>query len=292
MYDVDLLVRKAQLRAVEARLEGLGYRPWDHPKTAEMNYATHHHSHPLVLPGGPPVELHTMISRPTDRFRIDVDGLWSRAQPCHIAGIETLALSPEDLLLHLCIHAAFDHRLLLGLRCFLDMRETIRHYDGRLDWETVRDRARQWGVDKYVYVALRLARELLEARVPDDVLASLVPRQFEPRLMALARAEVLSEESVVPSVSPRIAQLWASPALREKAVILLRSMFPPVRALARMYPAPNRAWPVCFYYPVRWKQLLHLYGRSLVELMSGRDQTVSEAERQNERAALRSWLRS
>ena len=241
----------------------------------------HHHSHPLVLPDGLPIELHRTIARPTPRFTIDIDGLWRRAKACRVAGIETLALSPEDLLLHLCVHAAFDHRLLMGVRCMWDIRETIRHYDGGMDWDTVRQRANQWGVGKYVYLALRLSKELLAARVPDEVLVSLRPDDFEPRLMAWAIAEVLSEESAIPAVSPRLAQLWGSEGLAEKVELFFRSVFPSPQAMARMYSAPRRSWRIYLHYPVRWKELVRLYGLSVMQLLSKRKRAVIEAERPN-----------
>ena len=71
------------------------------------------------------LEIHWHIDRSSHPFTIDLDGMWERALPAIIAEVEALVLSPEDLLLHLCLHTC-KHKLTGGLRPFCDIAETIR----------------------------------------------------------------------------------------------------------------------------------------------------------------------
>ena len=77
-------------------------------------------------------------------------------------------LSPEDLLLHLCLHASFTHRFRVGLRACWDILETVNHYGQAIDWDLVVRRAQAWGIGRYVYLTLRLVRDLLGAGDPAD----------------------------------------------------------------------------------------------------------------------------
>jgi hypothetical protein len=290
MSDVDLMVRQRDLARVEARLFEMGYAQRENPE-ADMDYAAHHHLHPLTKPGGVPIEIHWTIERPTEPFTIDVEGLWERARPATIAGVEVLALAPEDLLLHLCLHTAFNHQFLLGLRSCWDILETIRHHGNDIDWEQVQRRARQWGVAKYAYLTLRLAKELLGAGVPASTLTALRPDGFDPRLYAWASAEILAGRTAAVSVSPRFAQMWGTMRAREKAALLVRSAFPSPSAMGRMYAAGGGPHWVYLYYPVRWRDLLRQYGRSAWQRVRRDEAAVALVQRAHERAALMDWLK-
>jgi hypothetical protein len=102
MKDIDLLVNKSDLGKAEQKLLDLGYtlsgdRAWRESEHFEFCFK---------LPDkGMSVELHWDIEPPTAPFRIDTDGLRDRAKPARIAGVSTLVPSPEDMLIHLCLHA-------------------------------------------------------------------------------------------------------------------------------------------------------------------------------------------
>lgn len=68
-----------------------------------------------------------VLSRPYP-FKLDVADLWARARPARIAEAETWTLCPEDLLLHLCLHATFHRKFVqehVGLRPFCDIAESL-----------------------------------------------------------------------------------------------------------------------------------------------------------------------
>jgi len=291
MGDIDLMVRKGDLSRVEAKLLAMGYAQrmqWH----IDVDYATHHHLHPLTRAEGVPIEIHWTIERPTNPFTIDIDGLWRRARPARIAGADVLVLCPEDLLLHLCLHTAFDHRFLLGLRACWDIFEIIQHHGPDIDWKQVQDRAREWGIAKYVHLTLQLAKELLGAAVPVQALAALKPNGFQPRLIAWASAEIFAEQTPTIPVSPRLAEMWGARGIREKALLLMKSAFPSPRAMGRMYPAAGDSKWVYLYYPLRWRDLLLQYRGSGWQLIRRNEEAMSLIEREHERAALMDWLKS
>ena len=81
------------------------------------------------------------------------DACWARSCPATIAGAPTRVLSPEDLLLHVCLHDACDLAcgpFGLGLRPLCDAAAIIRHYREILSWLEVQARAAEWHAERSV----------------------------------------------------------------------------------------------------------------------------------------------
>jgi hypothetical protein len=291
MSDVDILVGRTDLSRVMEKLLEIGYSPtsrfW-----IEAVCATHHHLPPFTKPGAASIEIHWSIMPPSYPFEVDVDDLWQRARSDTIDGVEVLVLSPEDLLLHLCLHTSCQHRFIVGLRAFCDIAETIRHYQDEIDWDQVQLRARQWGAGKCVYLTLYLARELLEAAVPDEVLDPLRPDGFELQVVAWAREQIFADRSDSPLLSPNLAQFWGPKRLPDKAILLLKSAFPSPEIMARMYPATPDSPRIYFYYPVRLKDLLLRHGRAAWQMLRRDEEMMALVERENRKTALSDWLAS
>jgi hypothetical protein len=119
------------------------------------------------------VEIHHHIIRPPHATRLPVEDLWRRARPARLASGETLVLSPEDLLLHLALHAVLTDRVVGRLRGLTDIAYTIHRYGDQIDWDGLVQRARACGTACHVHAALWLARDLVGAQAPDAVLRQL-----------------------------------------------------------------------------------------------------------------------
>jgi len=104
-------------------------------------------------------------------------------------GIEVLTLCPEDLLLHLCVHASFKHAFDNGIMPLFDISTSIEHYEGDLDWEQVLNRGKEWGVSKCVYLSLFLAKRFASASIPEQIMKDL--DVYNDSFDAAARAEEL-----------------------------------------------------------------------------------------------------
>lgn len=288
--DVDLLVRKSDLAGAAEALEGVGYRP-SQPFWIEATCATSHQLPPFIKTGGPVIEVHWTIERPGGPFRIDLDGLWQRAQPADINGSSVLVLSPEDLMLHLCLHACFHHRLSTGARALCDVASVIRRDQGGLHWEQVAARAREWGATKPVYLTLWLAREWVGAAVPPDVLDDLAPADLNPGLVAQATEQLFgAQPSGSLPMSSNFMRIWNVRGLRGKVAGFLRFTFPSRETMATMYPAPPSSGRIYLYYPARLKDVLVRYGRSAWRLLRRDEVMLAAARREDNGNALVDWL--
>lgn len=179
--DLDLMVQKSAIPQAMAVLQGLGYTLDAYFNLSDLNHDIKHVP-PMIKKGGPIVELHWTILEEEEPFSIASEGLWARAVPARIANVDCLALCPEDLLLHLCLHFAYQHRLKLGLRGLLDISETLHTTTDRLDWQQVIHTAQDWGAQRVTWLALKLAAELLGAEVPGPVFSQLIPGTVDPAI--------------------------------------------------------------------------------------------------------------
>jgi len=189
---------------------------------------------------------------PNQSFKVDIDGVWKRAQPVRIAGVEVLVLSPEDLLLHLCLHTSFQHLFRNGLSGFYDIWETLRHYQAQINWEQLMLRSRQWKASKTVYLSLYLAKTLFDAAVPNEVLDRLKPEDLEPQVVNWAKAQ-LFDKRIYPSIN--LIDFWKSKSSLDKLKVFLKRVFLSPEEMAQLYPVHYNSPRVYFYYLVRLKKL-------------------------------------
>ena len=197
MADLDLLVKPADLPRAIRMLRDLGYDS-DQPFNPVTQQAGFQDMPPMRKSGGAVVELHWTMVTPLCGARIDDDeleGIWRRSVPATIAGVPSRRLSPEDLLLHLCMHASVHHRFAnVGLKAFVDMAEVARHYDATLDWSAFAARANRWGVANGVRMSLALAAEWTGFVAPLEVFGDLDGDLPDDSTMDWARQKLLGRK--------------------------------------------------------------------------------------------------
>ncbi|OAD24114.1 hypothetical protein THIOM_000035 [Candidatus Thiomargarita nelsonii] len=253
MNDVDILVKKTDLLKAGENLLEMGYiSGTSRVGDIEGICAKYQHLPPFTKPDAFPVDIHWTIVLPSSPFRIDIDGVWKRAQPARIAGVDVLVLSPEDLLLHLCLHTSFQHLFRNGLSGFYDIWETLRHYQGEINWEQLMLRSRQWRASKTVYISLYLAKTLFDAVVPNEVLDRLKPEDLEPQVVNWAKAQ-LFDKRIYPSIN--LIDFWKSKSSLDKLKVFLKRVFLSPEEMAQLYPVHYNSPRVYFYYLVRLKKL-------------------------------------
>ena len=210
MHDVDLLVPIRQRRAAAAVLVSLGLSPMMGPGRPLGTRLAH--SRGFGHASGVQMDLHTALASPL-RWRVPIDGLFSRALPCDIDGFSGRRLSNEDLLLHLALNLVKDD--LVGFaRCAEDMDRVLHALT--VNWPAVVARAGQWGCRTALWLALELTCRRRQGAVPAEVLASLSPgagRRYwldlivdldtEPPNRLAARGRRLSQVAFVPVMSDR-----------------------------------------------------------------------------------------
>jgi hypothetical protein len=282
MGDVDLLVKQTDLLRVQEILVEQGYIA----SKDEIGCAQEHLP-PYRKKDSLAVEIHFHIVGPPFSLRVDVEKLWVRAQMSSIQGIEVLTFCPEDLLLHLCMHAGFHHAFDNGIRPLFDISHTIEHYAEELDWEQLLDRSKEWGVDKCVYLSLFLAKRFAGASIPGQVMKHL--DVYNDSFQATARAEELIFRKSI-SISPNVAKLFNNDRLFNKLIHFSRCAFPPKNRLANMRPPAGNPLSVYFLYFFRIKGLLKRHGQTVWRLFL-RDREMSTiALFENKRNTLKDWL--
>ncbi len=158
MLDADLLVLDAWPDAVEALLVE-GYRA-----AVSADHAT-----VFVCPvSGGILELHRSVTSCPGLFPMHANSLWSRSLPGD--GPVSRFPSTEDLLVHLSLHASFQHGLVLSLVQWLDFRHLLLRRAVDLDRVVaLATEARALGA---LGLALRVAAVVVGAPVPKELTAA------------------------------------------------------------------------------------------------------------------------
>ncbi|MBM4329810.1 MAG: nucleotidyltransferase family protein [Deltaproteobacteria bacterium] len=287
MSDVDLLVRRENMPKVCEILVGKGYTHAGHLNIHET-CEVFQHLPPFEKPGGLAMELHWNLETPTYPLRIDVEGLWERAQISSLDGIDVPTLSPEDQLLHLCLHVSLHHGFANGLKALCDINEIIERYRGNMDWGKIIDRSQKWAANKCVFITMLQAKNLIGAPVPDAVLNQLKPEKSD-----YSNMEALSKELIFrggTNLSPHIARLWGQYRGIDKLKIFIKRVFPVIEEMAAMYPVSSRSMKVYLYYPNRLKDLLFRHGRHVKRLFLHDQEMSTCLQIGNMQNRLKDWL--
>ena len=256
MGDIDLWVRRPSLEQARQVMEALGY--------AARSKA----SRPLALQdalagetqmfktGATPVELHWNIF-PGEWLRhtarIDEREIWDRSSPRN--GDAIPQLSPEDTVIHLCVHLSVNHQMSgIGLRTLVDLDGVRRKWT--VDWSIVAARARAWRVSCATWLVLNALAELFgdpQQRLPlRDLAPSALRQSLLNRLAsvrAVERGMTLSEE---PTRFLFLLALVDKPA--DGVRLAWRGLFPDRQWLTLRYDSANasawRTWQLRFRHIV------------------------------------------
>lgn len=291
MSDVDVLTTYEHLPELLQILSDQGYQPIV-PFQFEKELETRHHVPPYLHPRtGLKVEVHWSITQPNRPHHIDPDELWERALPFPVpGGGKALGLSPEDLLLHLCAHAVYNHRLEFGLRSIYDIREVLASRGERLDWGLVIERSERWGWAPGIYLALRLAQEVAGAEIPEEALAEFpVPSEQAPIQAAMEMVFSVRQEDKLLLNRLRITQQVQSRSIREKVRHFRDRLFISRYDLAKRYRLAPSSPLLALYYFVRVKDLIRRYGPTIFHDPEEKSHFQQMADRSGE---LESWLRN
>jgi hypothetical protein len=196
LIDLDLLIPSGKVQQSTSQLRELGYvrEPmalvegvyrWTCPQWVFT--ASHDIDVSVLL-------RYDLINWPR-AHRFSPAGLWARAEPAKVCGVETMTLSPVDLVLYLCAQAdnqGYFNRVGLEqmppadllfapwtnnrLIRFTDISEVVGQYAERIDWSLVVERARESELQEAVYVSLRLTNSLLGPAAPPEFLDQLRSR--------------------------------------------------------------------------------------------------------------------
>ncbi len=200
MADVDLMVRPPDMvRALDA-LGAAGWRHGAMPRTLRRWVV----AFDLVRdPHRQKLDLHQYLIEYGSSPEVERD-LWARAHPIAVLGVPTLAPSPTDLLLHVCVAA-----LKAGTRnsrWVPDAMLLLRAAGpGRVDWDLLTVEARRRGVALPLRECLQYLVDELAAPIPEASLAALWQIPITPE--QVARYRVLTQ--LTPTL-PQLAREYLS----------------------------------------------------------------------------------
>jgi len=163
--DLDVLVHSRDVVRAKEALQGLDYSvSTPLSETEERAYLGAGYEYTFDSPAGRNLlELQWNIVPRFYAVAFDVDDLFSRAASFPLCGRRVRALSPEDLLLTLTVHAAkHAWARLHWLRDIAGVVDTQQ-----VDWHGLTRRAWELGVARIVGVSLLLAHRLLALEVPE-----------------------------------------------------------------------------------------------------------------------------
>jgi hypothetical protein len=291
MADVDLLVRPGDLRLASALLASKGYVPSAQPPGDEHQGAIDENLHvePVQRPGGPLVELHYAIGVPARVGGLEMEGVWARMYRGRVGGAEALVLSPEDLLLHLCIHVALHHGFDAKLVQLLDLPAVVDRLGDRIDWDALDRRARDWGVQRGVAVTFALAGRLLGPLATPGKAPALDPGEGGPDPVSLAE-RLLFQIGRRGIGSANLPVLFGPGSWREKAGLVLRRVFPSREEMAFTYRVPAGSPRIVLLYPRRLLDLWRHHGGTVRALTGGDAAARRLLSLEKERTALVDWM--
>jgi hypothetical protein len=192
--DLDILVRRQDVWHCQQLLISMGYQPHFEitqrqlPAFLKLGYVQMF----TRDKGRSIVELHWAIASRFFMFPLDVDRLLGRLVPMDLMGKKVLAPAPDDLLLILCAHGAKD--LWERLEWVCGIAELIQVHD--INWEVVRQQARELGAERTLFLGLLLAKEIFGARLPEAVAADIAAQPVIEGLAKQVTQNLLSGKAV------------------------------------------------------------------------------------------------
>ncbi len=167
--DVDVMVPREQLLAVQARLQADGwkevtldehdqryYREWSH-EVPPMR----HPIHPIEL------DLHHNVLPPVARTTVDASKLFARVQPSVLPG--WTVLHPVDQVLHSAAHLFLDSEARDRVRDLVDLDGLLRHFGVEPSfWDALADRADDLGLVEPLGLACRFCVDWFATPIPEE----------------------------------------------------------------------------------------------------------------------------
>lgn len=285
MSDIDIMVPRECIERVDEALLRAGFRP-QNPDGVAVDLEIKRHLGALVSPHGTAVEVHWSLTHPDRQWHVDPAEFWRDIVPFQRAGTNVWALDPENLLLHLCLHISYQHQFVFGLGPSCDIAATIAHYGAAFRWDVFIARATEWNWQRGVFLALRLAVDLVGAAVPQSVLDQLQPATHDEHIIQAAHAQLFVERTINDAVPMPVVRAWQERGTAARLAAIRPRIVPSRDALARQYGvAPQSPW-LYAYYPIHILRLARRYGRLMWNL--AREKDVATVV--NRRNVLQDWL--
>lgn len=181
--DVDIIVPRRLLGDAEGALMQHGWRGAETSDYDQRYYRKWMHEIPPMthVRRGTTVDLHHSILPETARVKVKADALFDKITP--IPGYPGVhVLQPTDMVLHSATHLFHEGELENGQRDLFDLDSLLRHCGTVAGfWQSLAPRARELGLTRPLYYAIRCATGMLGTPVPADVVKAA--REAQPQAL-------------------------------------------------------------------------------------------------------------
>ncbi len=246
MSDLDILVREEDLSEAVQIAFNAGYQFFcdNNPEKEKANKDYDYgimpdfiHFQALLHPETKcMLEIHCFISSESSPFKIPPSEIWQSAQPSVLNENAVFLLAPEDLIIHLCLHAAYDHLFDFGLSAFYDISITIKHYGEKIDWQEISRRSGQWRTNQCLLLALYFTKKWLGASIPEEIFEN-----FRIGKMVYFAEERIFKTFVTDPLHQHYTQWRNRKGLRDKIRYVLNVLFPSRDFMANRYLQPKNS---------------------------------------------------
>jgi hypothetical protein len=237
--DLDVIVRKRDVRRAGNLLHKLGFEPaGDLSESQEEILLRSQHNLAFTRGGGKLiVEVHWEVASQQFASVPVGERVWERAVAVTLNGGEVKSLSPEDLLLALCVHGTKHMWERLAWVC--DVAELVNSHP-QLDWPYILRHAQEAHVERMLQLGLRLAGGLLAAPLPESVRRRALDDEAAARLSSMVVAKMFDGAEHEPAglIESLTFNLRARRRLREK-LQYFRFIFKPTDGDLKALSLPN-----------------------------------------------------
>jgi len=253
--DIDLLVHPEDLHATTLILEQLGYTYHQEYRFEAISKRRSGFVYARQVAAGYVVfEVHTAPHANELGVTFDVPGLWRRARPVTLHGIQVQAMGLEDLLLFLCWHyrSHFFERLIW----LYDVAMLLLAHGSELDWMRLYRLARRQGMLATTYYVLGWCQQLFTLALPAEAhLERFAPPAYVQWLVRCLLGDDTSAVLRSSMVNGRkMLQHLMVDDLKSLGQAELRAIFPSPTHLGRLYMEHSRLplrlfWLYYFLHP-------------------------------------------
>lgn len=207
------------------------------------------------------LELQWAIAERGIYYPLDTAQFWRNLQPIELHGRRFLTLSPQNLVLFLCIHGG--KHMWGRLTWISDLAHFIKSYPD-FDWTRFMERAIKDGFYRIVCVGLQLADALGGAQLPHPIKSRYHSDQITKELAAKALENIINK-TASSDASNVDYYLRSRERIRDRLYYFVDQAFVPKQADWLTISLPKSLYPV--YYILRPIRLLIKFGPHLMQTL-------------------------